>query len=141
MNTIIEVNNVSKKFCRKSSLLLRYGLTDITRGVLAFKSNPKLRKEEFWALNNISFEVKKGETLGIIGANGSGKSTLLKLLNGIFMPDKGRIKIKGKVGALIAAGAGFHRLLTGRENIYINGTILGMTKKEIDGKFNDIVGF
>ena len=92
-------------------------------------------------LKGISFKVKKGETLGIIGPNGSGKSTLLKILNGIFPPDKGTIKIRGKVGALIEVGAGFHPMLTGRENIYINGTILGMSKKEIDEKFDKIVDF
>jgi lipopolysaccharide transport system ATP-binding protein len=100
-----------------------------------------LRKDEFWALNDISFEVKKGETLGIIGPNGSGKTTLLKLLNGIFWPDIGKITVKGKVGALIELGAGFHPLLTGRENVYINAAILGMTKKEVDKKFDEIIEF
>jgi lipopolysaccharide transport system ATP-binding protein len=100
-----------------------------------------LRKDEFWALNDISFEVKKGETLGIIGPNGSGKTTLLKLLNGIFWPDKGKITVKGRVGALIELGAGFHPLLTGRENVYINGAILGMTKRQVDEKFDEIMEF
>jgi lipopolysaccharide transport system ATP-binding protein len=77
----------------------------------------------------VSFELKKGETLGIIGVNGSGKSTLLRLVTGIFPPDKGRISFKGRIGALIAVGAGFHPYMTGRENIYLNGTILGMTRK------------
>jgi ABC-type polysaccharide/polyol phosphate transport system ATPase subunit len=85
--------------------------------------------------------VEKGETLGIIGPNGSGKTTLLKLLNGIFWPDKGKITVKGRVGALIELGAGFHPLLTGRENVYINAAILGMTKNEVDKKFNDIIEF
>src|SRR5208283_568460 len=82
-----------------------------------------------------------GETLGIIGPNGAGKSTLLKLLNGIIKPDKGRIRINGRVGALIEVGAGFHPMLTGRENIYINGAILGMRKTEIERKFESIVEF
>jgi lipopolysaccharide transport system ATP-binding protein len=85
--------------------------------------------------------VKKGETLGLIGPNGSGKTTLLKMLNGIFWPDKGKISINGRVGALIEVGAGFHPMLTGRENVYINAAILGMTKEEVDEKFDDIVEF
>lgn len=101
----------------------------------------RLRKDEFWALDDISFEVKKGRTLGIVGPNGSGKTTLLKLLNGIFWPDKGKISIQGKVGALIELGAGFHPLLTGKENVYINAAILGMTKREVEEKFDAIVQF
>lgn len=119
-----------------------YGVSDILHNSVGLSSNPEnLRKEEFWALEDISFEVKKGETLGIIGPNGSGKTTLLKMLNGIFWPDKGKISIRGRVGALIEVGAGFHPLLTGRENIYLNGAILGMNKQEIDKKFEAIVNF
>jgi len=141
MNSVIEVNRVSKKFCKDLNSTIKYGFTDIGKSVLGVKSSSKLRPQEFWALDDISFKLKRGETLGIIGPNGSGKSTLLKLLNGIFAPDKGTIKIKGKVGALIDVGAGFHPMLTGRENIYINGSILGMSKKEIDKKFDKIVNF
>lgn len=141
-DTVIEVNHVSKKFCKSLPYIIKYGMTDLTKGTLGLEGDSdKLRRHEFWALDNISFMVKKGETLGIIGPNGSGKSTLLKLLNGIFMPDKGKILVKGKVGALINVGAGFHPMLTGRENIYINATILGMTEKEINKKFNEIVNF
>jgi lipopolysaccharide transport system ATP-binding protein len=141
-NVVIKVERVSKKFCKKINQTIQYGLLDIGKNILGIEGNANiLRKEEFWALNNVSFEIKKGETLGIIGANGSGKSTLLKLLNGIMMPDKGKITVKGKVGALIAIGAGFHPMLTGRENIYINGTILGMSRKEIDRKFDEIIDF
>ena len=92
-------------------------------------------------LSGVDLQIRKGEFLAIIGQNGSGKTTLLKLLNGIFWPDKGKISIKGKVGALIEVGAGFHPLLTGRENIYINAAILGMTKEETDKKFDAIVEF
>ena len=101
----------------------------------------RLRDGEFWAVDGVSFELKRGETLGIIGPNGSGKSTMLKMINGIFMPDKGRIEINGSVGALIEVGAGFHPMLTGRENVYINGAVLGMKKKEIDRKFDEIIDF
>jgi lipopolysaccharide transport system ATP-binding protein len=103
--------------------------------------NVGLRKKEFWALQDINFELKRGETLGLIGQNGSGKTTLLRLINGIFPPDKGKITINGRIGALIAVGAGFHPHMTGRENIYLNGTILGMTKTELKYKFDSIVDF
>ena len=141
-DTVIKVENVSKKYCRELKHTMLYGIQDIAKNAIGLSSrSERLRDGEFWALDAVSFEVKKGETLGIIGANGSGKTTLLKLLNGIFMPDKGRIEISGKVGALIEVGAGFHPMLTGRENIYVNGAILGMSKKEIDKKFDDIVNF
>ena len=140
--TAIDLSHVSKKFCKDLKHTVKYGLFDMANGVFGLKSDSsKLRQQEFWALNNISFKLKKGETLGVIGPNGSGKSTLLKILNGIFPPDKGTVRIKGKVGALIEVGAGFHPMLTGRENIYINGTILGMSKKEINEKFDKIVKF
>jgi len=138
----IKVDNVSKKYCKSLKRSMLYGVKDIARNTFGLSSHSdKLRKNEFWAVDDISLEVKKGETLGIIGPNGSGKTTLLKMLNGIFWPDKGKISIKGKVGALIEVGAGFHPLLTGRENIYINAAILGMTKEETDKKFDAIVEF
>ncbi len=139
---VINVNGVSKKFCRNLNRSMLYGVQDISRNLLGLSSNSeKLRKDEFWAVDNVSFEMRRGETLGIIGPNGSGKTTILKLLNGIFMPDKGRIEVKGKLGALIEIGAGFHPMLTGRENVYVNGAIMGMGKKEIDEKFDEIVEF
>ena len=138
----IKVSGVSKKFSRNLKSLMKYGLYDVGKSILGLNVKSEyLRKNEFWAVDDISFELHSGETLGIIGPNGSGKSTLLKMLNGIYMPDKGNIEIKGKVGALIEVGAGFHPLLTGRENIYVNGAILGMSKKEIDENFDDIVAF
>jgi len=138
----IKVEHVSKKYCKSLKGSMLYGVKDITRNTLGMSSHSeKLRKDEFWAVDDVSFELKKGETLGIIGPNGSGKTTFLKMLNGIFWPDKGKITVKGRVGALIEVGAGFHPLLTGRENVYINGAILGMSKKEMDEKFNDIIEF
>lgn len=94
-------------------------------------SEPALRKDEFWAVKDVSFELKCGECLGLIGHNGAGKSTLLKILNGLIKPDQGRIEMRGRIGALIELGAGFNPILTGRENIYNKGAILGFTKIEI----------
>lgn len=100
-----------------------------------------LRPGEFWAVNDVSFELRRGECLGLIGHNGAGKTTLLKMLNGLIKPDTGRIEMNGRVGALIALGAGFNPILTGRENIYINGSVLGLSKKEIDEKIDEIIDF
>ena len=101
----------------------------------------RARYEEFWALKGIDFEVPVGSTFGVIGSNGSGKSTLLKCLTGILHPEKGNVKINGRVSALLELGAGFHPELSGRENVYMNGAILGLTKKEINARFDDIVDF
>ena len=101
----------------------------------------KLQAKEFWALSDVSFEIRPGEAVGIIGPNGCGKSTTLKLLSGILKPTRGDIHVKGRLSALIEVAAGFHPDLTGRENIYLNGTILGMRRPEIDRKFDEIVEF
>ena len=141
-DTVIKVDGIAKKFCRTLKHTMLYGTTDLTKTFWGLNQKSELlRNNEFWAIEDVSFELKRGECLGVIGPNGSGKSTLLKMLNGIFMPDKGKIEIKGRVGALIEVGAGFHPMLTGRENVYINGSILGFTKKEIDKKFDEIIEF
>jgi lipopolysaccharide transport system ATP-binding protein len=139
---IIKVEGLHKKFCRSLRRSMAYGTFDISRSMLGVSyERGKLRQGEFWALEDINFELKQGEALGLIGQNGSGKTTLLRLINGIFPPDKGRITIKGRIGALLAVGAGFHPHMTGRENIFLNGTILGMTKEEIKKKYDAIVDF
>ncbi len=139
---VIQVEHVSKKFCKNLKTSMRYGIEDIGRNAIGRPSRGgQLRKREFWAVDDISFEVERGETLGLIGPNGSGKTTLLKMLNGIFWPDKGKITVKGRMGVLIDVGAGFHPMLTGRENIYVNAAILGMSKRETEEKFNSIVEF
>ncbi len=136
---MIEFNGVWKKYKKGEKLnSLRDAIPSFFRKVL---TSQLLQKEEFWALQNINFSVKKGEVVGIIGPNGAGKSTMLKLLSGIIVPNKGSIKITGRISALIEVAAGFHPDLTGRENVYLNGTILGMTRKEIDRKFDRIVDF
>lgn len=141
--TLIKVENVSKKFCRSLKKSLWYGMKDLGSELIGRLHGGKegLRPDEFWAVDNVSFELKRGECLGLIGKNGAGKTTLLRMLNGLIKPDKGRIEMRGRVGALIALGAGFNPILTGRENIYVNASVLGLKKKEIDAKFDEIVEF
>jgi len=139
---VLRVEGLYKKFCRNLKRSMIYGMTDLAKGFVGIPpKSDELRKDEFWALKGIDFELRENEILGIIGANGSGKSTLLRVLTGIFPPDKGSVWIDGKVGGIIALGAGMHPHMTGRENIYLNGTILGMTKEELDAKFDEIVDF
>ena len=125
---LVRVENVSKKFCRSLKRSLWYGLQDAATELTGRKSDHELRKEEFWAVKDVSFELRRGECLGLIGPNGAGKSTLLKMLSGLIKPDQGRIEMRGRVGTLIELGAGFNPILTGRENIYINGSLLGLKK-------------
>lgn len=141
-NSILVAHEVHKKYCRGNRRSMLYGLADITRELLSLDSRTsELRKEEFWALRNFSCQVAEGEGLGIIGPNGAGKSTLLKLISGIFPPDKGHIRVKGRVGSLIEVGAGLHPLLTGRENIFLKGAVLGMSQKELRRNLDNIIAF
>ncbi len=142
---LIKVENVSKRFCKSFRTSLRYAVYDMIKELNPFFSGgnekPALRKNEFWAVDGISFELRRGECLGIVGHNGAGKSSLLKLLNGIIKPTTGRIEMKGRVAALIELSAGFNPILTGRENIYNKGAILGLSRAEIAGRFDSIVEF
>ena len=142
MNAAVEVSSVRKKFCRNIKRGMVYTATDVARDLVGMKAqSDTLRPSEFWALQGVDLELRQGECFGLIGSNGSGKSTLLKLINGIIRPDNGQIRIRGRVGALIEVGAGFHPMLTGRENVYVNGAILGMTRREVDRKFDEIIAF
>lgn len=147
-NTVIEVNNLGKKYRIGERLKTYKTLRDtIVRGFSLMSKNPRTylnngnKKEEFWALKDISFEVKQGDVVGIIGHNGAGKSTLLKILSQITEPTEGYADIKGRIGSLLEVGTGFHQELTGRENIYLSGAILGMKKNDIDLRFDEIVAF
>ncbi|WP_417860770.1 polysaccharide ABC transporter ATP-binding protein [Winogradskyella sediminis] len=138
---LVKVEGLSKKFCKDLKTSLWYGVKDLVSGVRGSGNERLLRPKEFWAVKDINFELRRGECLGLIGHNGAGKSTLLKILNGLINPDAGKITIKGRVGALIELGAGFNPILSGRENIYNNGAILGFSRKEIDSKLETIIAF
>lgn len=131
----IVIKNLSKKYKigKKKDNSLRVTLQELF--------NPSEKLNEFWALRDINLEIKKGDVIGVIGKNGAGKSTFLKLLSQITFPTTGSIELEGRVASLLEVGTGFHPELTGRENIYLNGTILGMTRKEVDNKFDEIVDF
>jgi homopolymeric O-antigen transport system ATP-binding protein len=139
---LIKVEGVKKKFCRSLRKSLKYGMRDIAADLMGWRvPNTKLRAAEFYAVDDISLELRRGECLGLIGKNGAGKTTLLKMLNGLIKPDAGTITVRGRVGALIALGAGFNPLLSGRENIYVNGAVLGLRKTEISAKMESIIDF
>ena len=151
-DVLVKVDNVSKRFCRSLKRSLWYGLQDLGSeiggrrhgggsGLPQSSADVQLRPDEFWAVKDVSFELRRGECLGLIGRNGAGKTSLLRILNGLIKPDTGRIEMRGSLGALIALGAGFNPTLTGRENIYTNASVLGFTKEEVTARMGDILAF
>ncbi len=137
MSQVIKVENISKLYYLGAA-----AHNSLRDALMSFVKNPmRDKKRELWALRDVSFEVKDGETLGIIGHNGAGKSTLLKILSRITKPTTGEVEIRGRVGSLLEVGTGFHNELSGRENVYLNGAILGMKRAEIEKKFDEIVAF
>lgn len=153
-NIVLRVENLGKKYLldhqqdqRTAHDTLRDGIAHQAKSLSRKLLHPREKKiahsarEEFWALSDVSFDVKQGERIGILGRNGAGKSTLLKILSRITEPTKGKVLIRGRVSSLLEVGTGFHEELTGRENIYLNGAILGMSRREIKRKFDEIVEF
>ncbi len=142
-DTLVKVDGVSKKFCRDLKTSLWYGVQDLSNEIRGRRhsGDGALRPREFWAVKDVTFDLKRGECIGLIGGNGAGKSTLLKMINGLIKPDQGSIRMGGRVGALIELNAGFNPILTGRENIYVNGQVLGLTKREIDARMDEIIAF
>src|SRR5437660_12449802 len=128
----IEIQDIGKKFRR-----YRERPTSLKQRLTKFR----VRSEEFWALKDVGIEIPEGSTFGLIGPNGSGKTTLLKIVAGILRPTEGVVTTRGRIAALLELGAGFHPELTGRENVYLNGSILGLSRREIDRRFDDIVAF
>lgn len=144
----ITIENLSKRYTighrRAQGEGMRHAVESAMRAPLAWlrsRRQEKLKQADFWALKDVSFRIKQGEVVGIIGRNGAGKSTLLKILSRITVPTEGRIRIDGRVASLLEVGTGFHQELTGRENIFLNGAILGMTRAEMIRKFDEIVDF
>jgi ABC-type polysaccharide/polyol phosphate transport system ATPase subunit len=157
---VIDVEHVSKKYAKSLKHAMFYGLIDLAKVASMpkrFRSGnfdarvsemvehtpyvPKLRSSEFWALQDVSFKLNRGDCVGLIGHNGAGKSTLFKIMSGIISPSVGKVTIRGRLTSLIEVGAGFHPMLSGRENIYISGAVLGMSHREIDRKIEEIVAF
>ena len=140
---VVEAENVSKKYCRQLKRSLKYGVKDLFAEFTGRSGHVRgrLRRGEFFAVDDVSFGIKPGECVALLGKNGAGKSTLLKMVAGLFKPDTGRITVRGRLGALIELGTGFNPILSGRENVFVNGTLLGLTKSEIQQRFDEIVSF
>ena len=138
-DTIIQLNNVSMKF--NLGIEKEFSIKQAFVNFFSFKKNKKTKKGYFWALSDISFDVKRGEVIGLIGSNGAGKSTMLKVVSGVMKPTKGIVTVSGVISPMIELGAGFDPELTARENIFLNGAILGYSKRFLEEKFDEIVEF
>jgi lipopolysaccharide transport system ATP-binding protein len=138
MAPILEIGNVSKKYRIRHS---QGGYVSFRERIVSLASRSREQREDFWALKDVSFSVAQGESIGVIGRNGAGKSTLLKILSRITRPTGGRIVSRGRIASLLEVGTGFHSELTGRENVFFNGSLLGMRRREIIEKFDEIVDF
>jgi lipopolysaccharide transport system ATP-binding protein len=138
---LVDARGVSKKFCRSLKRSMIYGGRDILSQWLFGRRGEALRPGEFWALKNVSLELRRGEALGIIGPNGAGKTTLLRIIAGVIRPNRGEVRSRGRVAPLLSLGAGFNPVLSGRENIYINMSVLGLATREIRRRFDAVVDF
>jgi ABC-type polysaccharide/polyol phosphate transport system ATPase subunit len=138
---LVNVQHIAKKYCRDLKRSLVYGVHDVLTEIRGKAVAPRLRDKEFWAVQDVSFQLRRGDSLGIIGRNGAGKTTLLKMLHGLIKPTQGSITMRGRIQALIALNAGVSQVLTGRENIYINGAMMGLSYNEITRRLDAIVDF
>lgn len=137
--SMIKLEHVSMKF--NLGIEKEFSIKQAFINFFSFKKHKKKKKDAFWALNDVSFDIEKGEVIGLIGSNGAGKSTLLKVVSGVLKPTKGKVTVNGVISPMIELGAGFDAELTARENIYLNGSILGYSKEFLDEKFDEIVEF
>lgn len=140
---VVSIRNVSKRYCHSMSRSLRYGLREMGRevGLRRRPNRPTLRTDEFWAVDDVTFDVRPGEAMGLIGNNGSGKSTLLRVMHGLTKPDAGEVIVRGRHGGLLDLGSVFDPLQTGRENVLTTGSVLGMGRKRLDGLLDPILDF
>lgn len=139
---VLRLDGASKKFTGSLRRSLAHGLLDLGRNLIGSPSpTGRLRTGEYWAVDEVSFSVRRGESVGLVGANGAGKTTLLRMIAGIYPPDRGTVQVRGRLTALLATGTGFHPHMTGRENILLNGSILGMTTAEIEDRMDAILDF